>query len=83
MKRKIFLAILLMLISGIITSVFALDCWQQLTIDINAALNELAADQSHCDQIADFFAGLCYQEADLNFNLLVDEALDKFEHCIE
>jgi len=82
MKRKFFLSVLFMLISGLFTMIFAIDCWQQLTLAVDAASLELAADQSHCDNIADFYSDWCYKEADLNFNSLIDQALANFDDCM-
>ena len=81
MKKRFILAIAFVLLSGVVHFAFTIDCWAQLTLDVNAAVAQQASDYAHCGDIALMFPNLCYQEADLVFNGAIDDALIAFDDC--
>lgn len=81
MKRKIFLTLAICLISSLLMIAFAIDCWAQLTLDVNAAVAELESDTAYCDEYADFASHWCYTEANMSFNYNIDQALAAFDRC--
>ena len=66
----------------ILLSAFSIDCWAQLTIDVNNAVDQHAQDLEWCDDFAmDLISGACYNEADIAFDVAIVTALDDAEYC--
>ena len=81
MRKRIIAVTSISIAMAFLTVAMTIDCWEQLTLDVNSALAQLQADNSHCADIAVFASQACYNEANIAFNYNIDQALIDFDRC--
>ena len=64
----------------VMTSAFAIDCYVQLTYDVNDALDQYERDLEVCHNTI-VFRTFCLQEAEASKDFSIDAALDVFDRC--
>jgi len=59
---------------------FTINCQQQLTNSVNAALDEYGRDSAWCDMNTSL--PMCHQEAEISKNYNIDQAVDVYYACM-
>jgi len=80
MLSKKIICTVIALASYLLFTGFIEDCYQQLTLDVNASVKEFARDKNYCDTEVPS-SGLCINEAGVSFNFNVNKNIQKFEDC--
>lgn len=78
MKR--ILSTIVILSIFVVSSAFTIDCFVQLTFDVNDALDQHAKDLEMCNNTV-IFRPFCQLEANVAKDASIDEALDTFDRC--
>lgn len=78
LKKILTMTILLSLL--VASYAFTIDCYAQLTLDINSAQEQFDRDMEVCDNSA-LFGWICDYEANTAFDFNINNALETFDKC--